>query len=305
MKDFAKSIRVCNGSVSSGSFTEIASGTALSNEVYEELKKNRFDKKKTVEFLSTKYKRIPDSKQYFEDVVEKVMKSYSNRTVNDTPAEYAKRPPKIVGGNSLPEELEKDVHKKDKEKVEDIEELKKTVNREVYVNQSEKTKAVLYDDGTIMLWDKNGNNYKTIKTSSLEDARKKLNSDFVKVGNSASDDKFAYVMREFEEGKLKTPDGKVVTDPAQAKAIAYSESKKTENGLARARNAMACNKKVKNSAVREYKHSDGRIAQIDFNEDGSDADMSIYEGSKEIEQKNFSTIRDAEQYVTSHGFRRI
>lgn len=126
-----------------------------------------------------------------------------------------------------------------------------------------------------------------------------------KCGNSASDDKFAYVMREFDEGKLKTPDGKVVTDPAQAKAIAYSESKKTENGLARARNAMAGNKKVKNSAVREYKHSDGRVAQIDFNEDGSDADMSIYEGTKEIEQRNFSTIRDAEQYVTSHGFRRI
>ena len=60
----------------------------------------------------------------------------------------------------------------------------------------------------------------------------------IPVKNSASDDKFAYVMREFDEGKLKTPDGKVVTDPAQAKAIAYSESKKTENGLARARNAI-------------------------------------------------------------------
>ena len=59
-----------------------------------------------------------------------------------------------------------------------------------------------------------------------------------KTGNEASDDKFAYVMREFDEGKLKTPDGKVVTDPAQAKAIAYSESKKTENGLARARKAI-------------------------------------------------------------------
>ena len=58
------------------------------------------------------------------------------------------------------------------------------------------------------------------------------------IKNSASDDKFAYVMREFDEGKLKTPDGKVVTDPAQAKAIAYSESKKTENGLTRARNAI-------------------------------------------------------------------
>lgn len=65
-------------------------------------------------------------------------------------------------------------------------------------------------------------------------------------GNSASDEKFAYVMREFDEGKLKTPDGKVVTDPAQAKAIAYSESKKTENGCARARNAM-------NNSVFTYK----------------------------------------------------
>lgn len=63
-------------------------------------------------------------------------------------------------------------------------------------------------------------------------------NEVVKVGNSAPDDKFAYVMREFDAGKLKTPDGKVVTDPAQAKAIAYSESKKTENGLARARNAI-------------------------------------------------------------------
>lgn len=72
-----------------------------------------------------------------------------------------------------------------------------------------------------------------------------------KTGNSAQDDKFAYVMREFDEGKLKTPDGKVVTDPAQAKAIAYSESKKTENGLARARNAMACNKKVGNHDFEE------------------------------------------------------
>lgn len=66
----------------------------------------------------------------------------------------------------------------------------------------------------------------------------RYDAELKQIGNSASDDKFAYVMREFDEGKLKTPDGKVVTDPAQAKAIAYSESKKTENGLARARNAI-------------------------------------------------------------------
>lgn len=72
-----------------------------------------------------------------------------------------------------------------------------------------------------------------------EDFKKRFEKEYgVKAKNEASDDKFAYVMREFDEGKLKTPDGKVVTDPAQAKAIAYSESKKTENGLERARNAI-------------------------------------------------------------------
>ena len=58
-----------------------------------------------------------------------------------------------------------------------------------------------------------------------------------KIGNS-EDEKFAYVMREFKEGKLKSSSGETVTDPAQAKAIAYSESKRAENGLARARKAI-------------------------------------------------------------------
>jgi len=77
--------------------------------------------------------------------------------------------------------------------------------------------------------------YKKIQKR-LEEIRKKLGrSPF---GNSASDDKFAYVMREFEEGKLKSSSGDIVTNPEQAKAIAYSESKKAENGLSRARMAM-------------------------------------------------------------------
>lgn len=127
------------------------------------------------------------------------------------------------------------------------------------------------------------------------------------IGNeeTKAERKFGKVMGEFEEGALKTPQGKTVTDPAQAKAIAYSEADKVDN-LKRARNAM--NKKVKNSSVREYKDSQGRIAQIDFNSDGTDADMAIYEDermSKSVEQRNFSTIRDAEQYVQSHGFRRV
>lgn len=42
------------------------------------------------------------------------------------------------------------------------------------------------------------------------------------------EDKFGTVMKEFYEGKLKSGSGKTVTDPQQAKAIAYSESKDAE-----------------------------------------------------------------------------
>lgn len=140
--------------------------------------------------------------------------------------------------------------------------------------------------------------------TSVDEAKKAI--DKKTVGNETKGErKFGKVMGEFEEGALKTPQGKTVTDPAQAKAIAYSEADKVDN-LKRARNAM--NKKVKNSSVREYKDSEGRIAQIDFNSDGTDADMSIYEDermTRAVESKNFSTIRDAEQYVQSHGFRRV
>lgn len=135
---------------------------------------------------------------------------------------------------------------------------------------------------------------------------KKVDLDVLKVHNETKGErKFGKVMGEFEEGALKTPQGKTVTDPAQAKAIAYSEADKVDN-LKRARNSM--NKKVKNSSVREYKDSEGRIAQIDFDSDGTDADMSIYEDdrmTRAVDHKNFSTIRDAEQYVQSHGFRRV
>ena len=44
----------------------------------------------------------------------------------------------------------------------------------------------------------------------------------------AQDDKFGTVMKEFYEGKLKSGSGETVTDPQQAKAIAYSESKDSE-----------------------------------------------------------------------------
>ena len=60
----------------------------------------------------------------------------------------------------------------------------------------------------------------------------------LKTGNETkAEEKFGKVMGEYEEGALKTPQGKTVTDPAQAKAIAYSEADKVDN-LKRARNAM-------------------------------------------------------------------
>lgn len=64
-----------------------------------------------------------------------------------------------------------------------------------------------------------------------------------KQGNSrmcnetAEERKFGKVMGEFKEGTLKSSSGETVTDPAQAKAIAYSESEKVDN-LKRARNSI-------------------------------------------------------------------
>lgn len=125
-----------------------------------------------------------------------------------------------------------------------------------------------------------------------EEFKKRFEKEYgVKAKNEASDDKFAYVMREFDEGKLKTPDGKVVTDPAQAKAIAYSESKKAENGLARARNAMAGNwNSDRNiSPVGAYKEFitnlknaiELGVAAVTYNIDGSTLKTWVEQAKKE------------------------
>ena len=73
----------------------------------------------------------------------------------------------------------------------------------------------------------------------VEKQIEKLGKELHEVGNeeTKAERKFGKVMGEFEEGALKTPQGKTVTDPAQAKAIAYSEADKVDN-LKRARNAM-------------------------------------------------------------------
>jgi hypothetical protein len=120
--------------------------------------------------------------------------------------------------------------------------------------------------------------------------------DIYKWGNSASDDKFAYVMREFDEGKLKTPDGKVVTDPAQAKAIAYSESKKTENGLARARNAM--NKRCGNSQVTLWKGNDSVL----ISEDGTV--QYLESNSFETDRDKYGSMQEAIDDLTKKGYRK-
>ena len=100
-------------------------------------------------------------------------------------------------------------------------------------------------------------------------------------------------MREFDEGKLKTPDGKVVTDPAQAKAIAYSESKKTENGLARARNAMACNKEITlwNGNDTALVKADGTVLYLESNsfETGRDKFDSQELAVKELAKNGYKS----------------
>ena len=78
-------------------------------------------------------------------------------------------------------------------------------------------------------------------------------TDIVKVGNetlgqwakakprvineTAEEKKFGHVMREFDRGELKSSSGETVTNPEQAKAIAYSEAEKVDN-LKRARNSI-------------------------------------------------------------------
>ena len=77
----------------------------------------------------------------------------------------------------------------------------------------------------------------------IEKQIEKLGKEMRELGNSKTGNetkaerKFGKVMGEFEEGALKTPQGKTVTDPSQAKAIAYSEADKVDN-LKRARNSI-------------------------------------------------------------------
>ena len=161
---------------------------------------------------------------------------------------------KQVTGNSdgtekLFHSLEKDVEEKEEKNDEEIEKVGNvqfSKGDRVEHPSFGKGTFISYDNSPVTMLEDSGKTktYPNISTTTMvikfdDGKERKIKPGYVnRIGNSASDDKFAYVMREFDEGKLKTPDGKVVTDPAQAKAIAYSESKKAENGCARARNAI-------------------------------------------------------------------
>ena len=77
-----KFVKTGNGISISGVGGEIPPESEISKKIYEELKNNGMDKDKAVISLALKYKNIPNARMFFESAVEKVMKSYSNRTVN-------------------------------------------------------------------------------------------------------------------------------------------------------------------------------------------------------------------------------
>ncbi len=206
--------------------------------------------------------------------------------------------PKKKEGNSSVEEqneklfksLKKDVEEKEEDNDEKIEEVNNRLDwHRKFGNATFDMTDKDYEEEYKRLVQKRNNTKKDTDEYNkiqerLEFIRKKIGrSPF---GNVSSDDKFAYVMREFDEGKLKTPDGKVVTSPEQAKAIAYSESKKAENGLARARNAMACNKKVGNSIYSELNKSDKRVV---IEEDGS---WYVYDKNDKIVEQGHESNAD-------------
>ena len=111
---------------------------------------------------------------------------------------------------------------------------------------------IKYDDGRT----------ETFMTRKAAEAFLKVHSELYignKVGNETkAEEKFGKVMGEYKEGALKTPQGKTVTDPAQAKAIAYSEADKVDN-LKRARNAM----KTGNSDITLWKGHDSAYIKED------------------------------------------
>lgn len=239
-------------------------------------------------------------------------KTGNSRIGNDTPWEYAHRKPKVInedktGAEEFFKQLSDDVKEREEKDDADIEKVGNSTWYEPrrmpfqprslqYAYEQAKKKGLSgqkLEAEMLRIAKTTPHDSAATESEMRKDVSEWVLShgkpeDFVnnkRTGNSAQDDKFAYVMREFDEGKLKTPDGKVVTDPAQAKAIAYSESKKTENGLARARNAMAKNKKVGNHDFEEGDY-------VLYN--GKKAVVRGFNGSQEV------IIEQNGQRITTH-----
>lgn len=111
------------------------------------------------------------------------------------------------------------------------------------------------------------------------------------INETKGERKFGKVMGEFERGELKSGSGEKVTDPAQAKAIAYSEADKVDN-LKRARNAMAKNQKITlwkgNDTV--YISEDGTVQYLENN-------------SFETDRDKFESKEKAIEELTKQGYR--
>lgn len=90
----------------------------------------------------------------------------------------------------------------------------------------------------------------------------------IKSETKSQEDKVSRVMREFKEGKLKTPDGKVVTDRNQAIAISLREAGISQKDLesAEIKNKLKVAKSALNTLIRKELAKDESIENqiIDF-----------------------------------------
>jgi len=110
------------------------------------------------------------------------------------------------------------------------------------------------------------------------------------INETKAERKFGKVMGEFEEGALKTPQGKTVTDPAQAKAIAYSEADKVDN-LKRARNSM-----VKNAQITLWNGNDSVL----ISENG--LVQYLENNSFETDRAKYDSQEKAVEELTKQGY---
>ena len=103
------------------------------------------------------------------------------------------------------------------------------------------------------------------------------------------EDKFGTVMKEFYEGKLKSSSGEKVTDPQQAKAIAYSETKDSALEELELRLAQLQHQRNVDESVGGYK-SDSRI------------DKQIEQLKKQIKElKEKKTVNDSMEILKLMG----